>query len=53
MNNITDNQKKGVNNTGLKNAGSSSPTIISRAYRAAEGGERACNAYRRRNPTCY
>jgi hypothetical protein len=23
------------------------------AYRAAEGGERACNVRRRQNPTCY
>ena len=27
--------------------------VLPRAHRAAEGGERACNAYRQRNAECY
>ena len=30
-----------------------SVTMLPRAYRAAEGGERACNVHRHRNPRCY
>ena len=44
---------KGLKLTLFSSTGGKCYRVKTRAYRAAKGGERACNAYRQRNPTCY